>query len=68
MTPGLPEKSTPTTAQLHCAISPKNWPPPEEYAARTGHDMCAHKAVYAYALEEAQAWESELGRELGEAA
>lgn len=27
-----------------------------------------HKAVYAYALEEAQAWESELGRDLGEAA
>lgn len=27
-----------------------------------------HKAVYAYALEEAQAWQSELGRDLGEAA
>lgn len=35
-------------------------------------DLSVHggpdKAVYAYALEEAQAWESELGRDLGEAA
>jgi MOSC domain-containing protein YiiM len=35
-------------------------------------DLSVHggpdKAVYAYALEDAQAWESELGRHLGEAA
>lgn len=35
-------------------------------------DLSAHggpdKAVYAYALEEAQVWKSELGRDLGEAA
>lgn len=39
----------------------------DEQADRSVHGG-PDKAVYAYALEEAQAWERELGRELGEAA
>jgi MOSC domain-containing protein YiiM len=39
----------------------------DEQADRSVHGG-PDKAVYAYALEEAQAWERELGRELGDAA